>query len=274
MVFRRYRRHAVRRTRRTHHRSFIRRSGIRRRSSRTASWTVQRGRTSGVRFRSRRISRRQWKNILWRDSLSQNHYRSLTSVGSIISTGTTQGVGPLAAEVCFSLVPTPPTIVPFWTAAGGLINTDPGITPPTAFNGDIIFRGGKHSNTFSISGTGITQLIGIRIFTIKLIKHPIWQSAIPASASWGFDPTMVADWARNVGTTVDDKVFILDATCRSAIYERRFPIQKYDQGVFTQDNLGGGGYLIIAHVVNLSDNTAVSVDALTSYNCSFSGDGQ
>lgn len=271
MVYRHKRRYAVRRRTRRFGRSSFGRRRFHRRSSRTASWTVQRGRTSGLRYKSRRISRRTWKNILWRDSLAQNHYRSLAAIPNTLQTGTVQGQGPLNAEVCFSQVPTPPTLIGFWEPTGGLLPTDLGVSVPGTFNGDLTFRGGKQGFTMSVSGA-ITQLIGVHVWVVKLIKHPIWQTALPALANWGFDPTMIPDWSRNVGTLVDSRTFILDPTCRSGFYERKFPIQKYDQGVFHQDNLGGGGYLLISHVCNLSDTTDVGVDVLTTYNCSFSGD--
>jgi len=180
------------------------------------------GFASGISYRSRRMKPRAWRSLLWRETQSKPHFRSLletaASVTNQTDTGTVEINGLTAIESNF------------WKTAGGLQALDDGVTPPTDFAGDLIIRGGKMGVTFFNANTTPVE---INLWLIKV--NPAATLSFPATGPYGWDPSLIPDFATEFGKIVmHRKKIILENDM--ATFEYRLPTFKVDQDRHNSNN--------------------------------------
>jgi len=219
MSFKRKRVHAPRRG------GFKRRRNFRRRGRKTSAFTSKAGSGHTFSFRSKRVTGRKWKRMLWDSTLQSTHYRSNIALN-------TNSTTPVFANQYQT------TILPairiggnqFYTVAGGFIPPDTGVL--TSFVGNIILRGG----TVGCSITNINPGVATQRFKVFLIKTSKKWSGIsfPANPPIGWDPSIVIDFQLTIGRIVLAKDFILDNNSTMDL-KYRLPIQKIDRGEYDGD---------------------------------------
>lgn len=89
-------------------------------------------------YGGRKLNKRNWRNMLWRDSLGQFKYKSTLSGVSTVSTPNNLTQKTLAALISMSDV----AGSMFWQPTGGLQPTNFGFVAPTLVPESIILRGG------------------------------------------------------------------------------------------------------------------------------------
>lgn len=233
------------------------------RSSRSNNFTSQRGSGSGLRFRSRRIGRRTWNRLLWRSTLQAEHYRANSAEsGTITSPANVEliSIGVLRARYFDS--------AGFWTTTGGAINPEGGAIPAFS-NGDIVIRGGVMGlRLCNQLGTATTSETLYGCVYLCRTNNNFNIGGVPASASVGWEPSLVPDFKVNIGRIVYSKKFLLRDT-ETANVEYRMPIQKIDQSEFIA---AYNDYVWVLCVGN-TDNAGARVLTWTTYfNLSFVGD--
>lgn len=208
---------------------------------------------SGIGFRSKRLSRRRYKSILWRDTLNKSHYRSVAA-----TLNTTQANASPTVAVIDSADGLPDD---FWTTGAGLQALDTGVTPPT-FTGDITVRGGKIGLTFMLDGA--TYPVEVSVW---LVKRSNGTPPAFTTGPYGWDPSLVPDFYDDVGKIVmRRKKLLLDESSWNV--EFRLPIMKLDQATHNTTNT----YLWIWTVQDVSDGGTATVRVNNYHNLSFSAD--
>jgi hypothetical protein len=235
----------------------------RRRSSRSNNFTSQKGGGGGLTFRARKVRARQYRHLLWNDTLFSKHYRSLNGTTNIIGTPASQVLATVETTSALRF-----SANNFWTSGGGAINPDGGAIPTFATNDDITIRGGKIAlrlcNTLGAAGT--TESLDITVFLIR--SKSIWNPAVPTSVSVMWDPSLVPDFQTSIGKIVMQKKFLLQDT-EVANVEYRLKIQKIDQTEYTGN---ANTYMWMMVISNPDSANARSVQYTASYSLSFVSD--
>jgi hypothetical protein len=187
------------------------------------------------------------------------HYRSNgSSAGSLASTAA-QG------QVTVGTLQTLDNGVgAFWTAAGGTIEINQGQGVPL-FEDDIIVRGGMMGiKCFNESTTIPLQ---VKIWLVRNCDRPT-TNQIPSAAPVGWDPSLVPDFAHDVGKVIFQKEFQLEALAEMTI-ERRLGIMKVDQLVWATD---AKRLIWLLSVGDPQATTSVTMRVCSYFNLSFSAD--
>lgn len=290
---RRYRR----RTRqRRSQRRFRRRS---RRSTRTAGQLAPVARVGttvyphafGTGFRGRRMTGRRFRSILWRDTLSQTHWRSTAQAASaVLFQGASAGQGPVYFVPSISIAGINSTDVglsTFWTSGGGgLVPKDPAVVPGL-FAGDIVIRGGMCRMVVTVDPTN-TCAYRCKFWVVKTIKYPdvnvlnrMTAGGIAGSqrqAEW--DPTLEPDFTNLFGKVLFSKEVLLPfnpAASASAECQFRIRVQKIDQFIFqgTEGVASGDTYywfVQLVPVIALGALVTNKFNFMSSFNLTFVGD--
>lgn len=247
---------------------FGKRRRITRRFRRTTRSYTNRN-SSGVSnggYRTRRTSARQWRSILWRDTIASSHWRSLGTGSQIANTPNSV----FTASVI--------EIVPggsFWTAAGGTVPID-GVTPPPVFTGDIILRGGviklTLTNTPNADGLG-SDPVRATIFACWRNKFHNVSFALPPTVPLSWDPSVLAEFNSSYGKVLYKKEVLLKGDGEVFDMTHRMRVQKIDRAVYNQ----GGSRVTFIILLSQTSNTelvplAESVTITDSINFSFVGD--
>lgn len=243
-------------------RRFVRRK--RRVSRKTTNWTTQSGRGNGLNFRSRRLKGRQWRSILWRDTVAKQHYRSNSAV---LSTFTTP-----ADAISYQGFSIPALRFggnTFYTTAGGAIAPDSAQVLPV-FTGDTIIRGGmigmKICNNVDSALVNTGEVFG-DIFLVRTTKNYV-PGALPANPPVGWEPTLVQDFDTKIGRILYNKKFILkDAD--AFVCEYRLRVTKVDPGDYV-NNLNQLVWIVYAG--NTEGIIQHGLSCVSYYNLSFSAD--
>jgi len=255
-----------------------RRRNFKRKGYRRSRTTAQLGNTRPIPtgFRSRRISRRAYKRLLWRSTIIRTKYRSVLAYAGTISTNATvSSPHTVGTYACGS----PNSYEPFWTVNGGvqpisgtIANVaDPTETAPT-FNSDIIIHGGMLTmeiyNKTETDDSGVNDIVKCRIVLIR--TGPDWQNSNGESAiSTTVSPGPTADFRRLVGTVKVDILFdIKDGESASVTY--KLPCQKIDVGGYMNET--GGVYVWYISLQNGFGGTAQECYYRRSHSISFCGD--
>jgi len=235
-----------------------------RRGRKTNAFTSQSGSGGGLRFKSKKTSRRAYKKHLWNSTLYKDHYRSTFAASSTITTNTNTNdlvVIPLSSYMN--------GVTPFYLAGGGAISPDATVPLPP-FNGDVTVRGGligiRMANTLDTvaANQGTVQVSVILIKTSKAFVV----GSVSGTVNTGWDPTLVQDFDTRVGRILYRKNFLLrDAD--TAVAEYRLPVHKVDQG----DQVAIlNTYLWLVMAGNVDSSTAKSVNVTRYWNMSFAAD--
>jgi len=248
--------------------TFKRRSGYKRKST---AFTDYMGNVATMGFRSRRIRPRTFRNILWKDTLSQNHYRSIASESATHATAADNTLG-----TAFTYLPLMENIgtgnLGFWES--GVQNPDENQSAPT-FIGDVVLRGGVIK--ISIFNPSNTDSVGFKLFVVAFNKNPdlaLFPSNLAVPRAW--DPSCIADYARKVGKVIHTREGTIRVLSSSSV-EYKCRIKKVDQAEYrvagTPNTLVAGSQLgFVLLLYNLSTTSAISCIVNTSRNVSFSGD--
>lgn len=239
----------------------------RRRAGGRRNSTVSTKSSSGgqLSFRSKRLSRRRWKSMLWNATLQKSHYRSNTSQQTSLFTPTSPAnVGIIMLDAIQN------GGNPFWTSSGGTFPLNDGGTVPS-FAGDVILRGGKVGISFA------NQLLDSSPIKCELflVQSKLNGSSafIPGSALAGWDPTLIPDFRNNVGTIRLRRRFMLENS-NAVSFEHRIGIQKIDTAAWnlTLPNVAGGKWYWILTVQNLESIVSAAITCVRYHNLSFSAD--
>jgi len=226
---------------------------------RAVTQTTQSGFGRALQFRARRLSRRAWRNSLWRETRHLTHWRS--NAGSTFVM-TTQA---LASQATITIVDALHTTAgPFWTAAGGTLPVDSTAAPPT-FRNDVVLRGGKIGLTFQNSSAG--NSVAVEAFLIETSNRANF-AGLPAAVAVGWDPSLVSEFSSSIGRIVYRTKFLLEPLACSTI-ERRLRTRKIDQEAWNTNGIRPK-WIIVAR--DFSNVTQVGVDVISDFNVSFSGD--
>jgi len=233
-------------------------------AKRSINFTSQNGSGSGIRFRSKRVSRVTWRRMLWNNTLQKDHYRSnfaaSTAVNTPVSiTSLTVSAVPALRFSSFN----------FYTAGGGAIAPDSAQALPT-FTGKITVRGGlmgcRITNTLDSTAANASTIHGF-VYLLRTSKD-FTVGSIPASISLGWDPTLIQDFSTKIGTIVYRKTFLL-RDAESALVEYRLRTMNVDPGDYINDV---NTYYWVIAVGNVDIALARALNFSVYYNLSFAAD--
>jgi len=210
-------------------------------------------------FRTKKVSRRRFNNFLWNSTLFSTHYRSVLSALTAPVTPASGVTGTIFGINMHRIAANQ-----FWTTAGGLIQTDAGVTAPT-FKGDIILRGGQYEVQFQNSSS--TLDIRIKIWLVKTVTNPDFTFE-PTLPPIGWDPTSSPDFIKEIGKPFMAREVTLEQG-NSYTMKGRFKLQKIDQTTY---NSQGNSIVMYVMLCNVGHAVSTTVGILSSHNMSFSAD--
>lgn len=210
-------------------------------------------------FRTKKTSRKAYKSHLWNSTLFNTHYRSILSNSSAPVTPATVNTGLLLGTNMYRTGG-----VPFWTTAGGLLQTDSSITPPL-FKGDIILRGGVWE--CQCTNTSTTNDVRIKVWVMRSTNDPDF-SFEPALPPVAWDPTAAPDFIKEIGKPYMFREIVLEQG-NSYTLKGRFKLQKIDEVTYGRQGLSPLVYMLFH---NVGHATATTINVLYNYNLSFSAD--
>lgn len=219
-------------------------------------------------FRTRRINKRTFRSRLWRDTWSDQHWRSVQSSAGTALLGTT------LAEAGVTVVRPADE---FWTVAGGAIPAaQTGVVP--AFRNSVTLRGGIASLAVSNAATNdeIGETIRITIFYIWTRKNPASATEffVPTTVPIRWDPSVEPDFTK-YGSVFGRKEAVLKPGDMVEVFHRQ-RIQKIDLDVYNPLEGTGGSRLEYWILSSPIEQLAApeSIRTVTSHNYSFVGDAQ
>lgn len=148
-------------------RRFSKRGRVRRRRRTTSYSSRQLNASNGFAFKNKVIRGRRWRNILWKDTLMETHYRSIGSVHFTNLIATPTGISSINMAATSMMDQTPASA--FWKVAGGLQDPNYGGPPgfglaPSATTPEpigIVVRGGRLWVT--VANPSATDTINVRV---------------------------------------------------------------------------------------------------------------
>lgn len=189
-------------------RAFTKKRRVMRRSRRTTtSFTNQKsgGSTALSMFRRKPFSARKYRSVLWKDTQSMPHYRSLLANSAAYGTNGT-GASNLLADIQCDFPLQYANVNSFWTTAGGLIQADVSITAPVFNQSSIVIRGGSLWYAFQnteaeTESTAFGDSMRLKFwFCYSNKSNPISVPAqFPTAQSTSWDPTCLPDFSQRYG---------------------------------------------------------------------------
>jgi len=248
--------------------------------------TTRWGRPHSTPYRAKRIGRRRWRGILWRDTLNAQHYRSLGS-GLQPLTGPAVGTPNASAVYLFPALQTLGSGVfqpyhsnglAFWE--NGVENPDIGVPVPL-FRGDITLRGGIARLTVGAYPENV--ILRVKVYAIWANKNPdidvYAMNNTNRQVEW--DPSLYPEFSTKFGKILYMKEAMIPV---GEVFEitHRFKPQKIDQAVFRGElpvpssqpaepagNQLWWGVVVVPLDLNLS---SASITCINSWSLSFSAD--
>lgn len=240
-----------------------RRKFNKRTTKRSTSYTNQSSNGGGIGFRSKKISPKKWRRMLWNDTLMMTHYRSNLAVQYTVSTANNN-----VSSNTFQIPALRPANVQFYIAGGGAIAPDT-TQPLPLFTGNLTIRGGiigcRLCNTLDTIVTSQNSLQGT-VFLIKTTRN-YTPTLMPANVPIGFDTSLVQDFATVIGRIVYKKQFLLREN-DSAEIEYRLKTRRIDIGDYVLDR---NQFVWVLLVSNLDNVTPRALSFSSYHNISFSG---
>jgi len=213
-------------------------------------------------FRGRKTSRSTYLKHLWNSTLFATHWRTAISTSDSVITPATTTTGTFKAIQLMK----GPALVPFYTAAGGLVPDDFGVGLPT-FKGDIILRGGRWN--FMIHNTSAAAVdVRIRTWLVWTVDEPNFSYEPTGTLPLLWEPSLQPDWNEKIGKVISSREVLLESGNNWSL-SGKFKLQKIDQ-----ERYAGSGkvLLLVMEVMNIGIATAHGLSYTSSYNMSFSGD--
>jgi len=208
--------------------------------------------------------------MLWRDTQMKTHWRSTFDITGNIATPNAVAGATLTQIAALPV---------FYTAAGGLQQTDTGVAPPL-FTADIVLRGGYCRLAIA---NRIDPLTGTSIDAVRATVFAVWTTAAPtnpagfaATVSTMWDPSLTPDFEK-FGKVLWKKQALLKQDGEAVEFYFKFKVQKIDQAIFNPAAGTRGQTLVWLVLLSQMTNneaapTAETVDYVTSHNLSFTGD--
>lgn len=246
-------------------RRFIRRRRFGRFSRRVTSVSTNSTRAiSAAGFRSRRIRPRVYRSMLWRDTQSEPHWRSVFSSGAVITTPN---------NITDSTVTVIRALQDFYTIAGGAQPIDSGVAVPN-FGQDIVLRGGVCRLTLAnpnpdIAAVGGGDTIRCRVFAVWTTKNTdlgVWPPSVPSL----WDPSIITDFSRYF-KVLFSREFMMEPNGRAFDVSFRHRLKKIDKNEF-QNNNNQLFWIVLTNQITNADVLAESITAVVSHNVSFTAD--
>jgi len=242
-------------------RKVIRRRRRNRRRAKTSSFTSQSGVANSFGFRSKRLSTKRYRNMLWNSSILRTKIRTNSAFTQSQASAANSAQYTVGIYDAFGN-----TASPFWTASGGAVAPDFGVAIPT-FNGNIVVRGGVLGIRVT-NQSADTQPQEVRI---TLIRTGDRQGVAPpaiANQTVGFDITQLSDFKQFYGTPLVNKTVLLN---NDNVAEVKFRLKVHSVDQFQYSQLTKRFYWVVA--VGSTGSAAASSATITQYwNASFVGD--
>lgn len=272
MVFKRKRTYAPRRA------AFKRRRFTKRRTSRRSRAVVGNQRPNpSYRPRSRRLSKRTFRSLLWKQTITQTKFKS--TYGATGTLATPADATTATTLGAFGLSTTNP-YEPFYTQPGGLrplSGTIPSVAEPTEaeakFNSDIIVRGGRMVlEVFNNTETADANNDIVRVKIVLLRAGEAWTDAFcTGNIGPSYTPRYIADFKRLAGYICLEKDFTLKDG-ESCAVEYKLKPMKIDVGSYSQTTPISGQYIWYMAVANGFGSDAQTCRYRRYYEVSFCGD--
>lgn len=262
-----------------------RRSRFRRKRNTYSSTSRSLRPTNAFQPRSRLLSKRKYRSMLYRFTQPFQHYKSIASGSSTLTTpNNVTGQAVIRLEALTSIANSE-----FWKSAGGLLATQfnfnppawsqPGAAPPPT----IIIRGGRLWCTASLGTSGndvcrvrvqlafIKSQLRNELDTLVSNTYDTWETSALTAATSATNISVydIGDAEENLYRPVLDKTFDMHSGDSVTHYWKIKPV-KIDTGNFTK---GGGWFplwFIYAYQLNNSNATAETVTVVVGGNLSFS----
>lgn len=260
------------------------RSRFGKRRARAQGYTTSSGSGHATGFRSRRLGRRRWRSVLWRDTIAVQHYRSYAHRALTIAIPAGVGNGVVHFVPMIGVQNNAQRVdhvgTEFWTGAGGAQPEDDNTVG--AYRGDLTIRGGICRLTLSNPDVGDS----LRVVVYAVFGNPNPRDFIallqdqPRSSGW--DPSSQFDF-KQFGRVVYSREFMLEPGGKAFTLVHRLKPQKIDQDIYRGSTVGvipatvrlaGSQWYWWIFAVPVSDynTTGFAISGLTSFNLSFTGD--
>jgi len=207
-----------------------------RRGPRVTYQTATKGYYQSTGFRTRKLGSRRWRNVLWRDTQSNTHYRSHWAITALymvpVNTMDTALVNcePMVSTLFGNTVEADP----FWLGTGGLQPHETGKPLALFGDNDIILRGGIASLVFAPATTSLIPL-KVRLWVVR--TNPIIDPAIilaiqGVAKGVNWDPTLVPEFRQDFGKIIFSKEILLEPGAQPTQIKWRQQVQKIDQATW------------------------------------------
>lgn len=232
--------------------------------------TAYNANNSANNFRSKKISRRRWNNMLWNNTLQKPHFRSLQASATSITTPV--GLGALVnatfgIESMLKLA----GVNPFWTVAGGAIPIDETTAVPLFSQSSIVLRGGL--TTIAFTNTSQVDTVRIRVWAL-MAKERVEGGVLPAvgaAVTREWDPSLVPDFSQSFRVMYSKEVMLLPGS-RPLEIKHRHRLQKIDFDTFVNEDGLQPFFAYTAANMSTIDAAAEVAQVIISNNLSFAGD--
>lgn len=256
---------------------FMRRRFRRRGRKNVLAWNAEKGSTYSIRFRKRRIRPRRWRRMIYRETESQTHWRSVFATSAFTDPGNPAGtvlntpnnLTQVNVAFCRALAR---TAVPehFWDAGGGAQPKDFGGVVP-AFSGDAVIRGGYARVTIAPTLSD-TEALFIRVYAVWApnlngLAAEINDLQVTKSKDW--EPSVFPDFTK-IGKILYSRETIARPGDNPFTVVHRLKPQKVDRNRFQAGHLQLWWLIMVGKASETEAvPTAKSVSVTRSFNMSF-----
>lgn len=245
----------------------------------TSRW----GRPYSNNYRGRRLSKRKWRSVIWRDTLASQHYRSIQS-GLQPLTGPAIGTPNQAAVYLFPALQVTAGVFQqhhtvgseFWIS--GVQPPDIGAAVPL-FRGEITLRGGIAR--LMVGAYPENVIMRIKVYAVWANKNPdkdVYGLINNTNVQVEWDPSVVPEFSTKFGKILYQREAMVPVG-ESFEITHRFKPQKIDQAVYrgappaAGNEVAGNQLWWIVCIVPLDINgISGPVTCVNSFNLSFSAD--
>lgn len=230
-----------------------------RRGRRSSTYSTKAGFGAGMYFKTKKLSRRAWSRKLWDGTLQKTHYRSNGTLAGALSSIAGQGQLSITAIQALDN-----GVNSFWTTAGGTVEANDAQGVPLFFD-DIVIRGGMLG--IKLFNNSSDTPVQIKVYLVRDAPRRN-VSNLPAAAPFGWDPTIVPEFSKDIGRIIFSKSFELEYRSEMTV-ERRIGVHKIDQEAWATDVSRFSWIVTVGDPVAV---TEIAVSTVTYWNISFSSD--
>jgi len=240
-------------------------------SRRTTAFTSKaQGAYDDQKFRARRMSKKAWRSALYRQTQTKVHYRSIFTSNTFTVTAPL-GMSTQKFNAVQCLI-NPTTSAAFWTAGGGAISTDTGISVPDFDTSSLILRGGMLKLNATMDDNAV-NVCRVRVWLVWSRERPLGSQLTTLTAgTWPimYRPNDQPDFMQLFGRIMIYREAMLSANQGLEVNYRLRPM-KPDETVFS---LGGNVPYWLISLSQMNDrNTATeTIACVASHSLSFAGD--